>query len=110
MFTRDDLIDAILRRLRESSPASGERPAPARAALPSAPPPDADIARVRERTSQAPQPPRFLKGRRFLTEHEIKKALTPGARVLTIPTGAIVSPLAQEWLALKGIEIVRSDA
>jgi len=84
MFTRDDLIDAILRRLKTGAPV----------ACPCA---------------HARSSPAFLKGRRFLTEHEIRKALTPGARVLTIPVGAIVSPLAQEWLALKGIEILRSD-
>jgi hypothetical protein len=42
-----------------------------------------------------------------LTEAVIKKALTPGGRRLTIPRNAIISPLASDWLALKGIEIVR---
>jgi len=44
--------------------------------------------------------------RLFLTEYEIKKTLTPGAKDLTIPKDAIVSPLAQEWLALEGIRII----
>ena len=95
MFTRDDLIDAILRRLQASDSLQAA---------------DRGLTRgsaAAEALGAAPAG--FLKGRRFLTEHEIRKALTPGARVLTIPTGAIVSPLAQEWLALKGIEILRSD-
>jgi ethanolamine utilization cobalamin adenosyltransferase len=40
----------------------------------------------------------------------IKKALTPGAQRITIPEDAILSPLAQDWLALKGIEIERRGA
>ena len=51
----------------------------------------------------------LLKGRPFVTEYDIKRALTPGARHLTIPKDAIVSPLAQDWLALRDITIVRSS-
>lgn len=47
-------------------------------------------------------------GRPFLTEHDVKKALTPGAQHLKITKDAIVSPLAQDWLALKGIRIIRA--
>lgn len=47
------------------------------------------------------------RGRAFLTEYDIKKALTPGAQLLTIPKDAIVSPLAQEWLDFQGITVVR---
>jgi len=50
-----------------------------------------------------------IKGRTFLTEREIKKALTHGGQHLTIPRDAIVSPLAQDWLALKGVRIIRSS-
>ena len=84
MFTRDDLIDAVLRRLKAADPP---------ASAPAAPSPV--VARVR--------------GRLFLTERDIKKALTLGALVLTIPRDAIISPLAQDWLALKGVVIVRLD-
>lgn len=48
------------------------------------------------------------KGRIFLSEHEIKKRLTPGAQHLTIPEGAIISPLALDWLALEGIQVIRT--
>ena len=46
--------------------------------------------------------------RTFLTERDIRKALTPGAMTLTIGKDAIVSPLALEWLALSGVRIIRS--
>ncbi|OGS40720.1 MAG: hypothetical protein A2506_02505 [Elusimicrobia bacterium RIFOXYD12_FULL_66_9] len=46
------------------------------------------------------------KGRRFLSEHDIKKRLTAGGKRLTIPMNSIVSPLALDWLTLQGIEIV----
>lgn len=49
------------------------------------------------------------RGRLFLSEYEIKKRLTPGAQLLTIPEGAIISPLALDWLALGGIKIVRQQ-
>lgn len=86
MFTRDDLIDAVLRRVRTP-------------------------ARVREGEPAGPGKGRGLPpvpGRRFLTERELRNALTAGSREITIPKGAIVSPLAMEWLVLKGIEVRRS--
>jgi len=44
----------------------------------------------------------------FLSEFEIKRRI--GAdRVLTVERGAILSPLAQEWLVLKNIRIVREE-
>jgi hypothetical protein len=49
------------------------------------------------------------KGRRFWTEREVRKALTPGAKDLKIPGDVIISPLAQEWLALEGVKIVVSS-
>lgn len=54
----------------------------------------------------AAAPFRGPKGRRFLSEYEIKKLLTPGGKRLTIPMNSIVSPLALDWLTLKGIEVV----
>jgi len=77
MLHRNDLVDAVLRHLTSGRPA-GER-----GALPS------------------------VRGRPFLTDREVRKSLTPETQVLTIPRAAIVSPLALEWLALKGIRIVR---
>ena len=42
----------------------------------------------------------------FLTEHDIRKLLSPGSKKLTVPKEAILSPLAQDWISEKGIEIV----
>lgn len=81
MLTRDDLIDIIVGHLKA---ASAEKRAPG-----------------------SRHPPFELKGRPFLTEHDIKKRLTGGKTRLTLPKDAIVSPLAQDWLILNRIEIVR---
>ena len=51
--------------------------------------------------------PQGPKARRFLSEYELKKRLTPGGKRLTIPMNSIVSPLSLDWLTLSGIEIVR---
>lgn len=94
MYTRDDLIDVIMEYItpiesgqRRNSFVNGQSP---------------KTQRDKPEWQETP-----LRGRIFLSEYEIKKALTPGAQHLTIPEGAIVSPLAQEWLALRGISIVR---
>ena len=90
MFTSDDLIDLILSQL---------------AALPAAPAAPPGAAPPKKETCKLdPAGPR---GRIFLTEYEIKKRLTPPAERLTIPKEAIISPLAEEWLALRGVKIVR---
>lgn len=83
MLTRDDLIDLLVAGLAEAGPAAAV-PAVGRATAPEGP---------------------F--GRPFLSEYDIKKRLTPDGKRLTIPKNSIVSPLALEWLMLKGIEIVR---
>ena len=83
MLTRDDLLDILASAL-----------APAKAA-PAAPP--------RSKALPPPGP----KGRPFLSEFDIKKRLTPGARTLTLPPDAIISPLVGDWLTLRGIEISR---
>lgn len=44
----------------------------------------------------------------FLSEYEIKQMLKDGKKELRLPASAILSPLALEWLAEKGIKIVRS--
>ena len=83
----DDIKDALLRHLA---------PPPARAAVKPA-----------AAVSPASVPSSTIIGRVFLTDRDIRKALTPGSRDLTIAKDAIVSPLAQEWLALNGVRIVR---
>lgn len=44
----------------------------------------------------------------FLSEYEIKQMLKDGKKELRIPSSAIISPLALEWLSQKGIKIVYS--
>ena len=120
MFTRDDLIDAVLRGLRAGGTPSAA-PAAGLSAAGAAPRDEehaitrgawlSDKGQAREENGQRAAFPIVarVRGRPFLTEYDIKKALTPGALVLTIPRDAIVSPLAEDWLALKGVVIARSD-
>ena len=79
-MTRDDLIDLIVAGLAKAEPAAAIS-----ASAPSSGP----------------------KGRLFLSEYEIKKRLTPEGKRLTIAKNSILSPLALDWLTLRGIEIVR---
>ena len=81
MFTRDDLIDVFLSHLSPRSAPGGKG----------------------RRPGALPGP----RGRPFLSEHVIKKALNPHSQELIIPGDAIISPLAQDWLTLRGIRIVR---
>lgn len=92
-FTANDLIDVIVKALQEKPGAHQATPVP-----PPKPPPPRRWKYVRD-----PAP----KGRPFLTETQIRKALTPGKRHLTIPRDAIISPLALDWLAFRGVDIVR---
>ena len=86
MLTRDDLLDIIVAGLAKAGPAAAV-PAP---------------GTVRKGLSKSGPA-----GRPFLSEHDIKKRLTPGDKRLTIPKDSIVSPLALEWLTLRGIDIIR---
>ncbi|OGR87925.1 MAG: hypothetical protein A3J74_08950 [Elusimicrobia bacterium RIFCSPHIGHO2_02_FULL_57_9] len=105
MLTRDDLIDLILRHLRpavcapEASSKGPPGPAERNASLRPAP----EAQSHKERRFERPSPA----GRLFLSEYEIKKRLTETAQHLTIPEEAILSPLASDWLVLKGIKIIR---
>jgi hypothetical protein len=45
----------------------------------------------------------------FLSEYELKRLLSDGSKRLVLPRRAIVSPLAEDWIAEKGIKIVRED-
>lgn len=96
-----DITDAFLRALAPAG-APASRPAAAR------PPAAEPKARPAAPSSPWPSAPSG-KGRVFLSEYHVRKALTPGSRDLTIPKDAIVSPLALEWLALQGVRIVRSS-
>ena len=44
--------------------------------------------------------------RLFLSEHEIKRMITP-QKILRVPVNAILSPLALDWLLLKGVQVIR---
>jgi hypothetical protein len=79
----DDLIDIIVSHIQKA--ASSEAP--------------------KGRPSK--HPPFLLKGRPFVTEYDIKRALTGGKTRLTLAKDAILSPLATDWLILNRIEIVR---
>jgi len=92
MLRRQDLTDIVLKHLQDARPRARTR----NPVLPATP------------AGGSPGGLRAVQGRRFLSDYDIRKALTPGTQVLTIPEDAIVSPLAQEWLALKEIRIVRS--
>lgn len=106
MLTRDDLIDVIIAGLAKAKPAVAASVPPAKAAGPSRPPFVAAPPPPKARPSGLPPP--GPKGRPFWSEWQIKKALTGGGKRLTLPADAIVSPLASDWLTLRGIEIVRA--
>jgi hypothetical protein len=89
VLTRDDLIDLLVAGLAKAGPAAVSAPGK------SAPPAPKGL------------PPRGPIGRCFLSEYEIKKRLTASGNRLTIPGNSILSPLALDWLTLRGIEIVR---
>ena len=57
----------------------------------------------------APAPKKVpeLKHRVFLSAFELRKMLAAGARAITVPANAIISPLAMDWLEYNGIEIKR---
>lgn len=101
MLTRDDLIDVLIAGLAKARPAAAAS-APAAPAKPfvaaPAPVPQAKPSGL---------PPPGPKGRAFWSEYDIKKALTGEGKRLTLPADAIVSPLASDWLTLRGIEIIR---
>lgn len=44
-------------------------------------------------------------GKIFLTDRALRCLLAPGAKVLTIPRGSLISPLAQDWIDFDGIEL-----
>ncbi len=81
MYTRDDLIDLLMAHLAPATP------------------------KARAASVKTGLPP--VRGRLFFTEYDLKKRLTGGARRLTLPPGAIVSPLAADWLILNNVEIIR---
>ncbi len=49
-----------------------------------------------------------LKKKVFISDLELRRALAPGGRTISVPSNAIISPLAADWLEYDGIEIIRS--
>jgi hypothetical protein len=84
VLNRDDLVDLIMEHLKRGA-------SPRRAGA------------EEGKTAAAPE----AKGRVFLSEYEIKRMLTPGVSELKIPKDSILSPLASDWLVLRGIKVVR---
>jgi len=92
MLTRDDVIDIIVERLQRAG--GGAPPAPAARPLP---PP----APARRKLDEE------VRGRQFLSEYDIRKQLTGNSQELKISKNAIISPLAEDWLTLRRIKIIR---
>ena len=94
MLTRDDLIDIVMERLPMSMAGGALPPAPAREAVP-------PTAPRRSRVDGE------MQGRKFLSEYEIRKQLTVNSQELRITKDSIISPLAEDWLTLRRIKIIR---
>ncbi len=90
MLTRDDIIDIILERLDVSA-----------ASMPMSMPGGGACAPPRRRLDED------IRGRKFLSEYDIKKQLTVNSQELRIPVDSIISPLAEDWLTLRRIKIIR---
>ena len=43
----------------------------------------------------------------FISEWELKRLYKRGDKIIAVPGGAIISPLAQDWLDFENIEIRR---
>ena len=49
-----------------------------------------------------------LKKKVFLSDWELRRLYKPGARAVTVPANAILSPLSLDWLDYDGITVLRS--
>ncbi len=123
-MTRDDLIDMITASLssagaRFAGPPAGRRAVlgpirefvgaagPPVGAAPPPPLPGGDPAAEGVSFVAESASANGRKRRIFLSEYDIKKMLTPQSQLLKIPDEAILSPLASDWLILKGIKVIR---
>jgi hypothetical protein len=41
----------------------------------------------------------------FLTDRDLRAMRAPGEKHITVPKGALISPLARDWIDFEGIEI-----
>jgi hypothetical protein len=101
VFNIDDLVDAVFEEVQRSSSARAE-PVGTQTKEPPISPSTGSGRSVSGKAISDTGP----KGRRFLSDYEVRRMLTPGSQLLRIPRGAILSPLAQDWLALKGVRAV----
>lgn len=44
----------------------------------------------------------------FVSDWELKRLYKPGARSVTVPANAIISPLSLDWLEYNGVEVLRN--
>jgi hypothetical protein len=96
MLTRDDLLDIIMERL--PMPMACNAFPDARQDGGTAVPP---TATRRNRLDEE------IRGRKFLSEYDIRKQLTVNSQELRIHKDSIISPLATDWLTLRRIKIIR---
>ena len=96
MLTRDDIIDIIMDRL--SMPMTADASPDGRQGGGASAPPEGN---TRKRLDED------IRGRKFLSEYDIRKQLTGNSQELKIPKDSIISPLATDWLTLRRIKIIR---
>ena len=97
MLTRDDIIDIIMERLLAVSTTGNAFPDACRDGGAPAPPPPQKCSRLDQE----------IRGRKFLSEYDIRKQLTVNSQELKIHKDSIISPLATDWLTLRRIKIIR---
>jgi len=44
----------------------------------------------------------------FISDWELRRLYTPGARSIAVPANAILSPLSLDWLDYNGVRVVRN--
>lgn len=44
----------------------------------------------------------------FLSDWELRRLYRPGAKSVTVPANAIISPLSLDWLDYNGITVIRN--
>lgn len=107
MFTRSDLLDAIVELTAALCADGPDGRAPKGA-------PDRTVGKAEpvaikplpvplvEETPLARVKPRRV----FLSDWELRRMRKPGAKFVRVPAGSIISPLARDWLDYEGIEVI----
>ncbi len=96
MLTRNDLLDILFEQFAKNACVPG---AVKTAAVSPAP----------RQTAPLPLPePAGGAPRIFFSDWELRRMRKPGAKTIAVPRGAIISPLARDWIDYEGIEIVFS--